>query len=371
MVLALPRQCAPACRRQSNVAARCCLALLGACLLLNSSEPVVAQVTTTALKLPLSDGFYAGGTVGWTHLGAVDAETQFTDGSSVTDRDHHAEGFDVGGRLGFKNGPWRFEGEFNYRHNPLTSITAVSDPRASGSTQAFAFLGNAIYDLEIPGWTWATPHIGVGIGLAHLAVNQKAPGFFRNLNSSDTQFAYQGIGGLRVPLAPNWAFDLDYRYFATTEPTYKGKAGGGAISSYYTTHNVLASLTYSFAPPPPPAAAAVATTVPARQLFLVFFDWDRDTVTREGMAIIQRAVEAYRVGGYVQLMVAGYTDRSGSPGYNQRLSERRAGNVADALAGLGVPRDQMTVSGRGENDNRIPTAAGVREPQNRRVEIVF
>jgi outer membrane protein OmpA-like peptidoglycan-associated protein len=31
----------------------------------------------------------------------------------------------------------------------------------------------------------------------------------------------------------------------------------------------------------------------------------------------------------------------------------------------------MAVSGRGENDNRVPTAPGVREPQNRRVEIVF
>ena len=72
-----------------------------------------------------------------------------------------------------------------------------------------------------------------------------------------------------------------------------------------------------------------------------------------------------------QLMVTGYTDRSGAPGYNQRLSERRAGNVAGALARLGVPRNQMAITGRGENDNRVPTAAGVREPQNRRVEIVF
>ena len=64
-------------------------------------------------------------------------------------------------------------------------------------------------------------------------------------------------------------------------------------------------------------------------------------------------------------------DRSGSPGYNQRLSERRASAVATALEGLGVPRSQMIVSGRGENDNRVPTADGVREPQNRRFEIVF
>jgi outer membrane protein OmpA-like peptidoglycan-associated protein len=37
---------------------------------------------------------------------------------------------------------------------------------------------------------------------------------------------------------------------------------------------------------------------------------------------------------------------------------------------MGVPKEQMIVSGRGENDNRVPTADGVREPQNRRVEIV-
>jgi opacity protein-like surface antigen len=69
------------------------------------------------------------------------------------------------------------------------------------------------------------PHIGVGIGLGHLVVHQDAPGFLRKLNSSGTQFAYQALGGRRVPLAASWAFDIDYRYFATTDPTYKGTAG--------------------------------------------------------------------------------------------------------------------------------------------------
>jgi OOP family OmpA-OmpF porin len=106
-------------------------------------------------------------------------------------------------------------------------------------------------------------------------------------------------------------------------------------------------------------------------VFLVFFDWDRDTITPEGMQIVQQAAAAFRAGGPITIQVTGYTDRSGSPGYNQRLSERRANNVANAMARLGVPRNQMSVSGRGENDNRVPTAPGVREPQNRRVEIVF
>ena len=99
--------------------------------------------------------------------------------------------------------------------------------------------------------------------------------------------------------------------------------------------------------------------------------WDKDTITPEGMAIVQQAAAAFRAGAPVTIQVTGYTDASGSAGYNQRLSERRANNVAGALVRLGVPRQAMVVSGRGKNDQRVPTADGVREPQNRRVEILF
>ena len=115
------------------------------------------------------------------------------------------------------------------------------------------------------------------------------------------------------------------------------------------------------APPPPPT----------HQVYLVFFDWDKYNITPEGMQIIQLAANQYRQGGSVRLQVTGYTDLSGSAGYNQRLSERRANAVAAALEKLGVARSDMLVSGRGMNDPRVPTAPGVREPQNRRVEIVF
>ena len=93
-------------------------------------------------------------------------------------------------------------------------------------------------------------------------------------------------------------------------------------------------------------------------------------VSADGMRIVKQAAEASRT-AQVQIQVTGYTDASGSAGYNQRLSERRANNVANALVRFGVPRQAMVVSGRGKNDQRVPTADGVREPQNRRVEIVF
>jgi OmpA-OmpF porin, OOP family len=62
---------------------------------------------------------------------------------------------------------------------------------------------------------------------------------------------------------------------------------------------------------------------------------------------------------------------SGPAGYNQRLSKRRANAVADALPHPGVPSGDTAVSGRGIDNSCVPTALGVREPQNRRVEIVF
>ena len=107
------------------------------------------------------------------------------------------------------------------------------------------------------------------------------------------------------------------------------------------------------------------------QVFLVFFDWDRADITPAGMDIVRQAANAYKAGGSVRIQVNGYTDLSGSSGYNQRLSLRRANNIANALAKFGVARSDMAVSGHGENDPRVPTAQGVREPQNRRVEIVF
>jgi len=72
----------------------------------------------------------------------------------------------------------------------------------------------------------------------------------------------------------------------------------------------------------------------------------------------------------VTLQVTGFTDTSGSADYNQRLSVRRANTVAAVPAQDGVPPGSMVVTGRGQNDLRVPTPDGVREPQNRGVEIV-
>jgi outer membrane protein OmpA-like peptidoglycan-associated protein/opacity protein-like surface antigen len=313
--------------------------------------------------------WYLGGEGGWTML---ENGTGSTLGSGLTHR--YNDGFNVGARLGYEWGPLRIEEEFNFRQNGIRNVSGFgATVGTTGNRNTYAFMTNLIYDFTF-GWPFS-PHIGGGIGAVQLHDSWGIPGFGTIASSSDWVLGYQGIAGIRYNINPALAFDLDYRYLGTTDPSFGSNFAGVRYTSSYSSHSVLASLSVRFgAPPPPPVVAPPAPMAPppiARKVFLVFFDWDKDTITPEGMQIIQQAAGAFRAGGPVTIQVTGYADRSGSPGYNQRLSERRANNVANAMTRMGVPRQQMAVSGRGENDNRVPTADGVREPQNRRVEIVF
>jgi OmpA-OmpF porin, OOP family len=316
--------------------------------------------------------FYVGGEGGWSWLSNADAR-----GGGTTVKQRFKGGPAVGLRGGLEWGPLRLEEEFVYRYNEMTSVGGVG---VDGDRRSYAFMTNVLFGLGGLGLPLpVAPHIGGGIGAVRLRDGFSVPGPGGGTVVSDSRWklGYQGIAGIRYNINPALAFDIDYRYFATQDPTFRTTpaAGGFSYKSENRSHNVLASFTVKFgAPPPPPVVAPPAPPAPPpvqRRVFLVFFDWDRYNITPEGMQILQQAAAAYRSGAPVQIQVTGYTDRSGSPGYNQRLSERRAGAVATALEGMGVPRAQMIVSGRGENDNRVPTADGVREPQNRRVEIVF
>jgi len=103
----------------------------------------------------------------------------------------------------------------------------------------------------------------------------------------------------------------------------------------------------------------------------VFFDWDKSDVTPEAATILDSAVTAYGKCGKVPIMLAGHTDRSGSDKYNMGLSQRRNASVQAYLTGHGVPDSAITSQAFGESMPRVPTADGVRELQNRRVEITY
>jgi outer membrane protein OmpA-like peptidoglycan-associated protein len=104
---------------------------------------------------------------------------------------------------------------------------------------------------------------------------------------------------------------------------------------------------------------------------MVFFDWDRSNLSQQALNTIRQAADAYKTKGSARITATGHTDTSGPEAYNMALSLRRANTVKDALVRDGVPATAITVIGRGEQGLLVQTADGVREPQNRRVEIVI
>lgn len=66
--------------------------------------------------------------------------------------------------------------------------------------------------------------------------------------------------------------------------------------------------------------------------------------------------------------VSGHTDSDGPDGANQRLSEQRAGAVADYLIGKGVEAARFTVVGQGESQPVAPNDTAANKARNRRIE---
>jgi outer membrane protein OmpA-like peptidoglycan-associated protein len=121
------------------------------------------------------------------------------------------------------------------------------------------------------------------------------------------------------------------------------------------------------------ATATVTVDVMAPEVgpFLVFFDFDSDRLTSDANAILQDAAAAFKKYGVARIQVVGHTDRAGPARYNEGLSQRRADSVGAALEAMGVPAGAVVKAARGESDPLVSTGDGVREPQNRRVEILF
>jgi outer membrane protein OmpA-like peptidoglycan-associated protein len=111
--------------------------------------------------------------------------------------------------------------------------------------------------------------------------------------------------------------------------------------------------------------------VAVARTYLVFFDWDRADLTSRAREIVAAAAQASTHVQTTRIEVSGYTDLSGTAAYNQKLSVRRAESVQKELIRDGVSASEIAIHGYGESNPLVPTAPGVREPQNRRVEIVL
>lgn len=103
---------------------------------------------------------------------------------------------------------------------------------------------------------------------------------------------------------------------------------------------------------------------------IIFFAWDRPVIDGDAAARLDDVAASFASQPGARLELSGHADRSGPAGPNVSAGRKRAAAVQAYLAARGVPEAAMTVMSYGETRPLVPTADGVREPQNRRVEIL-
>ena len=333
-----------------------------------------ALLAATMVALPLAanaeplNGFYVSAGAG-INLMQGENLTAGTDSGSVSSKVGPAVVVGLG--WGFGNG-LRAEIEGDYRSNSYNSLSSAGNTNSvSGSEQKFGGMVNALYDFDgvIP---MVTPYVGAGIGYQ----NSKWQGvnFGNNPGTgSKGSFAYQGIVGAALPIdaAPGLAVTAEYRFMGLAGNRNYTTGIGTVTSTNDYNHSILLGLRYAFgaAPAPMAPAAAPAPAAATSRSYLVFFDWDKASLTDRARGIIKDAAVNSTKVAYTKIDVNGNADTSGKPAYNQGLSMRRAQAVAAELVKDGVPKAAIAITASGDTHLLVPTGPGVREPQNRRVEI--
>ncbi|MBO6038269.1 MAG: OmpA family protein [Acetobacter sp.] len=317
----------------------------------------------------------------------------------------HTGGIGIGSiGWGLGNG-FRVELEGNYRSMAYKRFItdAFRNGHVGGRRQTYGFMANALFDLDV-GSPWIFPYIGGGIGYdwTTLRTSVTAPSnqFNEQIGGTFGNFAYQAMVGLSFPMP--WIVGLsaiaEYRFWTMLGPqSYHAVSWGTDVNqthpyeiskgNYDTmtdfNHSLMLGLRYEFTPDPPPPTPTSPTTsiIPAPQAvrsYLVFFDWDKTNLTNHARTVIETAAKAAAHVALTRITVSGYTDNtSAHPGqkagleYNLRLSLRRAEVVKAELIRDGVQKSIISIYGYGEANPLIKTALNTREPQNRRVEIVF
>jgi len=121
---------------------------------------------------------------------------------------------------------------------------------------------------------------------------------------------------------------------------------------------------------PPPASPPPPPQQPVASSFRVLFAPGSSTLQTPELATVRQAAVAFKARPGGNIVLTGHTDTTGSPAFNQVLSQRRVDAVTAALAAEGVPASSITSSASGETNPPVRTGDNVSDQKNRSVEIM-
>ncbi len=103
----------------------------------------------------------------------------------------------------------------------------------------------------------------------------------------------------------------------------------------------------------------------------IYFDFDHAEISREARTFLDEQAAFLNKHPKSRLAVEGHTDSVGTVKYNQKLSEKRAGNALHYLKSKVDDDARMSVKGYGELKPKASNATAEGRAQNRRVDLLL
>lgn len=334
--------------------------------------------------------------------------------ASLTDAAGDAGGADASGasadwagyaHVGYRLDPhWRVELRGGY-HAGATGPAALGGAAADDCADAelglacepreaplgaFSASANLVFD-ALPDSRWVDPFVSVGAGVRRFDPGVTAlarPAWqLRQMDPAADGLSYQALVGLAFRPHDRLHFDLTYRWMDGLELAANGQPFD--INPRFQDQTVAITVRYALGLPrravaPAPALALASTgaltqlaaEAPGAHTVVVETPSHPEALSAEAEAAVGETALSASQGRSSQVVVDGHADTASAAAYNQRLSERRAKAMADAMVSLGVPVSAIDVRwgdgalaapADGEGAAIEPTPAG-RGAESRRIE---
>jgi outer membrane protein OmpA-like peptidoglycan-associated protein len=102
----------------------------------------------------------------------------------------------------------------------------------------------------------------------------------------------------------------------------------------------------------------------------VLFETNKYALSQDAKLKLAKLTGIIQAHPGLNLAIEGYTDTTGTPDYNLKLSQQRADTVRDFLISQGLSADTITSKGLGQADPVADNSTAAGRKQNRRVEII-